>query len=265
MSGAYGWVRQRGDHRDLSFNCEEHILAAHKLPKKWDLWEQGLCPSIWDQFRLGSCTAHGSLRAYLIAAKLAGVKVPEMLSRLMQYYDARRLESTTGFDAGAQVRDAIKALAQYGCAPESEWAYDIARFAEEPPASCYSDAHKHMVIKFQAVDPGGPGAPVRTALSSGMGVVFGFSVPQSFEDGSWDPATEVLSLPGPSEGFVGGHCVVLTGYDFTCSDFPEPFFWVDNSWGAVWGAGGRFRMDYRWLTPQLGLAADFWVIQKTTG
>jgi C1A family cysteine protease len=105
---------------------------------------------------------------------------------------------------------------------------------------------------------------MRTALASGLGIIAGFSVPTSFIDGSWNPATEVLPLPGPNDGFVGGHCICITGYDFTRADFPEPFFWVDNSWGTNWGVGGRFRMAWDWFDPGRGLASDMWVIQAAT-
>src|SRR5581483_4945668 len=131
-------------------------------------------------------------------------------------------------------------------------------------------------VKYQSIVLGGPGAPIRTALASGLAVVFGFSVPQSFEDGSWDPGTEVLALPSPAEGFIGGHCVALTGYDFSCAHHPVPYFIADNSWGGAWcgawggtapdgkasgGYAGRFALDYRWFSPFDGLASDLWVIQ----
>lgn len=264
MSG-YGWIPQRRDHRDRIFHLEERVYQGHQLPAKADLWPN--VPPIWNQLALGSCTAHGSLRAFLTEATRQGVSMP-MLSRLMQYFGTRALEGSTGSDSGGMVRDAIKVLATIGCAPESEWPYDIARFTEQPPAQCYTDAQQYMSVKYQAIQVGGPGAPIRTALASGLAVVCGFSVPQSFEDGSWNAGTQVLPLPGPSDGFIGGHCVALTGYDFSCTNFPVPYFIADNSWdtgfGGAWGgsgcAGGRFALDYRWFSPSDGLASDLWTI-----
>lgn len=257
MSHGFGWLPQRPDHRDRLFHLEERVYQGHQLPAKADLWPH--VPPIWDQGQLGSCTAHGSLRGFLTEAIKQAVAIP-MLSRLMQYFDTRALEGTTGADSGGMVRDAIKVLATDGCAPETDWPYDIAQFTAKPPPQAYDDAKQYMSVKYQSVLVGGPGAPIRTALASGMAVVFGFSVPQSFEDGSWNPATDVLALPGPSEGFVGGHCVALTGYDFTCKDFSVPYFIADNSWSSSWGMGGRFMLDYRWFDPWLGLASDLWVI-----
>lgn len=256
----YGWRPQKPDHRDHFFHLEERILQAHQLPIKYDLWPH--VPPIWDQGRLGSCTAHGSLRAFLTEALRQGEKVP-MLSRLMQYFDTRSIEGTTDYDAGGEVRDAIRVLAQFGCAPETDWPYNIEDFAVKPPPTAYTDAAQHMAVKYQSITVGGPGAPIRTALASGLAVAFGFSVPQSFQDGSWDPATQVLPLPGLREQFVGGHCVAITGYDFSRLEHPEPYFVVDNSWGSGWGFEGRFRMAADWFSPDLGLATDLWCIQAT--
>lgn len=256
----YGWIPQQPDHRDRLFHLEERVYRGHQLPRTVDLWPN--VPAIWDQGQLGSCTAHGSLRAWITEAIRQGVSLPSApadgaaLSRLMQYYDTRQVEGTVGSDSGGQVRDAIRVLATDGCAPESMWPYDIGRFTDQPPASCYTAAERYMSTVYQSVLVGGPGAPMRTALAEGLAIVFGFSVPQSFEDGSWDPASEILPVPGPGEGFIGGHCVAITGYDFSSR---HAYFVCDNSWSSAWGDGGRFRMAADWFSS--GLATDLWVVK----
>jgi C1A family cysteine protease len=196
-----------------------------------------------------------------------------MLSRLMEYWDTRSLEGTTSTDSGGTVRDAIKALATFGCAPETDWPYDAAKFAVQPPAQARQDAKKHLAIKYQTILVGGGGAPMRTALIAGLPIVFGFAVPTSFEDGSWDPASgRPLPLPGVTEGFIGAHCVAARWYDFSQKiSFGwggvyrnPPYFTMQNSWGEGWGMSGEFNMDARWFTPEYQLATDLWVISKDT-
>lgn len=262
----YGWHPSAPDHRDRQFHLEERVWRAGNLPPRVDLWPK--VPPIWNQGQLGSCTAHGSLRAYLTEASRQGLALP-MLSRLFQYFNTRELEGQTATDSGGTVRDAIKALATVGCPPESEWPYDPARFATRPPLAAYADARSHLAIRYQLIDASQGFEPMRTALAQGLSIAFGFSVPVSFEDGSWNPASQVLGLPGPREGFIGGHCVAITGYDFSGARFPE-YFICDNSWdltwGGAWGAqgctGGRFALDARWFSS--GLASDLWVIQQDT-
>jgi C1A family cysteine protease len=268
VSGAKGWRPDTPDHRDSIFNLKFSVRQAHELAPAGGVAASEL-PPIWNQLSLGSCTAHGSLRGFLAWAIQEGLSLP-MLSRLMQYFDARRLEGSTAYDAGAQVRDAIKALAQFGCAPESEWPYDIASFAEEPPAGCYTDAKKHVAFSYHRILPNAGGAPMRTALAQKKAIVFGFMVPASFEDGTWDPSSgQPLPLPSASEGFIGAHCVAATAYDFSCkfasgaagSYRMPPFFTCDNSWGVPWGMGGRFNLDARWFG---GLATDLWVFDRVS-
>lgn len=260
MAGAYGWIPQRPDHRDRSFNLEQRILKTSQVPAK--VAPLTVAIPAYNQGQLGSCTGNGIARVleYGEFRQVEGAITP---SRLFIYYNERVIEGTVSTDSGAQIRDGIKVVATQGAPPESLWPYSDANpgpFTRKPPAAVYEAAEQHEAIQYQAVTFGA-GAPFRTAIAAGLPIVFGFSVPQSFEDGSWNPATEVLPLPGPSEQFIGGHCVVADGYDFSCSDFPEPFWWCANSWGSDWGVNGWFRMAHSYFT---SLASDFWVIQKVS-
>lgn len=264
-----GWLPDTPDHRDRIFNLTASIRQAHELAPTGGL-TPGELPPIWNQLTIGSCTAHGSLRGFLAWAIQEGLSLP-MLSRLMQYFDSRRLEGTTATDSGAQVRDAIKALAAFGCCPESEWAYDIAKFAVQPPADCYTAARQHVAFSYHRILPNAGGAPMRTALAAKKVIVYGFPVPAYFEDPSvWDPASgEPLPLPGPADQFIGGHCVAATSYDFSCpftsgpygSYRQPPFFTSDNSWDETWGMRGRFNIHADWFKQ---LASDLWVFDHVS-
>lgn len=255
----HGWIPDLPDHRDRIYNLEENILAAHQLPGKVDLSPQ--MPPIVDQGQLGSCVGNGVARCLEYEAARQGEPMVTP-SRLFIYYGARAIEGTVGQDAGAQIRDGIKVVASDGTPPETDWPYDISQFAVKPSAEAYVAATGHEAIQYRSIVVNGPGAPMRTALAAGLPIVFGFSVPASFEDGSWNPATSPLPLPGPADQIIGGHCVVITGYDFTCTKFAVPAFQCDNSWGADWGTAGRFWMAWDWFDPWRGLASDLWVIER---
>lgn len=271
---ATGWRPQLPDHRDLSYNARNIILSASELPGKFDLWPN--VPAIWNQLQEGACTAHGSQRAADVTLMKEGIALPEPpqggapFSRQAQYYWTRAIEGTTDQDAGGSVRDAVKVIATTGMAPETLWPYDATTLTTAPPATVVEAAKPNLAMEYQAVDPNGPGEPMRTAIASGLAIVFGFTVPNDFQDGSWNPATEVLPYPPPNGLSNDGHCVAITGYDFTNTEFPVSYFMCDNSWDTSWGgawggdgcSGGRFAMDYRYFGSQNPLATDLWVIQK---
>jgi len=93
----------------------------------------------------------------------------------------------------------------------------------------------------------------RSAVAAaGIGALVGFEVADA----------GALPVPAATDTIIGGHCVVLSGYDYSAARFPKPAFQVDNSWGTGWGMGGRFWMDADWFAPRAGLASDLWVIEK---
>jgi hypothetical protein len=274
-----GWRPQPRDHRDFLYHLQEQILTASELSAKGGIpYDEAAGP--WNQGDEGSCTAHGALGIFVTEAIRQSVKLPDPppggapLSRQAEYYWTRAREGSQGQDAGATVRDAIKTLADVGAAPESDWPYEQSNMFRRPPKKVQDEAKLHMAIRYQLLKPNAGGAPMRTALSRGLGIAFGFPVPEHFEDGSWDPASgEPLALPAPGEGFIGGHCVWTRWWDFTekFSSGPAgsfrtpPFFTCRNHWvnpdGSWWGMNGEFNIDFRWFDYARGLADDLWVVQ----
>jgi C1A family cysteine protease len=244
----YGWVRDLPDHRDFLYAAPIAILQ--KLPAKVDLRPQ--CPPVYDQGELGSCTGNGIAGAFHfdeMKQKQAHVFMP---SRLFIYYNERAIEGTTGTDSGAQIRDGIKSVAAQGVCDEKLWPYDIAKFADKPPESCYKDAKKHKVSSYQRLAQNL--MQMKGCLASGYPFVFGFTVYESFESQAVAKSGQV-PMPAPAESVLGGHCVMAVGYDDAQSRFI-----IRNSWGETWGMEGYCTMPYAYLS-QSDLSSDFWTIR----
>ena len=137
----YGILPNRIHHSDLKF-CS--LLPTKILPPSVDLRKN--CPAVYDQGQLGSCT--GQALAAIYAFKSNNTVDP---SRLFIYYNERVLEHDVSQDNGALISDGIKTLQRYGVCPESDWPYDITKFALKPNAKCYSDALKHKAISVTNV------------------------------------------------------------------------------------------------------------------
>lgn len=245
----YGWRPDTPDKRDIYYR----VARAVPIPEKVDLSRE--MPPCYDQGNLGSCT--GNMAAGAIHHRFLkshqNVGIP---SRLFIYYLERELEGTVASDAGAEIRDAIKVVNHWGVPPEWQWAYDIRKFAQKPPAKAFRGAIKNLVTQYERIADGDLNA-MKVALSQGYTICFGFSVYESFESNEV-ASSGVVNMPLRGEKMVGGHAVLAIGYDET-----QERFLVRNSWGTDWGKKGNFTMPYEYLHDP-DLSADFWVIKFVT-
>jgi len=220
------------------------------LPPHVDL--RSGCPPVYDQKKLGSCTANaiaGAVEFDLIKQHSKRVFIP---SRLFLYYNERVIEGTVKVDKGAMVRDGIKSVARQGDCPENLWPYVIKKFAVKPPPRCYSAALKYKAVEYQRVERHLD--QLRGCLASGYPFAFGFTAYESFE-GSAVASTGHLAMPALGEKAVGGHAVLAIGYEDS-----QQWFIVRNSWGSDWGMKGYYTMPYQYLLDD-GLSDDFWTIR----
>lgn len=242
---ALGWKhRDYHDTRDLLYEVSEETL--HALPSSVDLTAK--CPAVYDQGNLGSCTANAIAAAFefdVLRQNLADF----MPSRLFIYYYERLLEGDVSEDNGAAIRDGIKVLNKRGVCPESEWPYDIARFADAPPVQAVTDAENDKAVKYRRIPQSL--ATMKGCLASGFPFVGGISVYQSFMAAT----NGVIPMPSPGEALEGGHAILFCGYD----DASQRFIFR-NSWGTSWGQQGYGTIPYTYLTSPR-LAADFWQIE----
>ncbi len=241
----YGWKRGRADPRDWWFNASFVVPEDVTI----DLREQ--CPPVYDQGKLGSCTANAIAFCYEFCLKKQRDSefVP---SRLFIYWNERDMEHHTTTDSGAEIRDGIKSIHQLGVCPEAEWPYNITKFADKPNDKCYADALSNRTISYRRVRQ--VKQDILVALSAGYPIAFGFLVYPSFEQHAGQAG--VMPLPSPSEKPLGGHAVAVVGYDVATQTFI-----VRNSWGSEWGDAGYFYMPESFLLDP-SQCSDFWTVSR---
>lgn len=244
----YAWRPDVPDIRDHTFRIDAPLTVAR--PSSINL-STAMSP-VEDQGQLGSCTGNAVAGALEYLENKNQVKKFFDVSRLWLYYQARVLENTVKEDAGAMLRDVVKAAASVGYCTESKWPYDVTKFAKKPGFFATLDASKHKIVEYTrclTLDD------CLTSLAAGYPVAFGFSVYESFE--SREVATSgIANLPNQNERLLGGHAVLMVGYD----DATQRVL-VRNSWGPDWGQKGYFTMPYEYLTNR-NLSDDFWSIRK---
>ena len=229
--------------------------SGESVPQRLDLRERFGDFAVYDQQLLESCSANAIAGAFEFLQRKTGGKDRLTPSRLYIYYREREAEGTTKMDSGASLRTGIKVMNKYGAPPETDWPYDVRRFADAPPSFLTGKAEQFQALSYRRVarDFGDPASGILTALTQGYPVIFGFSVYESYRDaeesGRWP-------LPGLGERVEFGHAALIVGYEPVDG---KTHAICRNSWGAGWGEGGYFRMPMEYVANP-GLSDDFWVI-----
>jgi C1A family cysteine protease len=224
----YGAHVSPPDHRDFGV---ARMIPPQSRPSYVDL--EQYCGPVKDQGQLGACTAFAGTgnREYL-ARRFQGMA--PVLSPLFLYYQERSIDGTLDQDAGSTGRTDCKAMNQFGICTETSDSYDISQFKTPPTSAELREALQWRAGAYHALSNVDD---MKSCLASDYPVLIGFAVYQSFETNIGRDG--VMPMPGANETQVGGHEVLVIGYDDA-----RGMFKVRNSWGADWGAGGNFFMSY---------------------
>ena len=237
------WKADKLDTRDYRYQVTQKLN-----PNLVDL--RNYCSPIENQGSLGSCTGQSIAGAIELLNKRGGKH--NDVSRLFIYYYERLILGTVNYDSGAYIRDGIKATNKYGASLESLWPHDIRKFRQEPITEAKNDALNRKVTRYERVNDFNGCVD---ALTNGYPVVMGFYVYDSFMSTNV-ARTGIMPYPNTKrEKLLGGHAVLLVGYDKT-----KKVFIVRNSWGTSWGDKGYFYMPFDIVKPNM--SSDYWIIKS---
>jgi C1A family cysteine protease len=245
----YGARKDTPDLRDRVATFTKAQKRAAAVAKTVRLVKSPNMPPVVDQDFLGACVGNSSATSFRFQLREQRL-TDYQPSRLAIYYGARKIEGNADFDAGCEIRDAMKVLAKEGAGDETLWPYDISRFTEQPSDAYYQHANAHQIIVYERVEQ--TQAAIQAAIHGRDLITFGFAVYESFESAKVE-ATGTVPMPKSSEALLGWHAVAMHGYDPRRTD-------NRNSWGEPWGRYGNFTLKWDYvLNPDL--ANDFWRIR----
>ena len=248
----YGTRPDLPDHRDSWFDAPRRVLA--RLPRHVDLRPH--CPPVFNQGALNSCTANALAAAMWFEARRTD---PDAVapSRLFIYYNERSAERQPRCNVPVSIRDGHRAVARFGACPEAHWRYGVGNFSVRPPKRCYTEGRGHRAASYFRIAR--DLRQLKACLAQDRPFTMGLSVYKSFESTAVK-RTGVVPMPKPTEPLLGGHAVMVVGYQDA-----KACFIVRNSWGTHWGQAGYFLLPYAYVTSDKHYVWDTWTITGITG
>jgi C1A family cysteine protease len=248
----YSFKRQCIDIRDKQFHLIYDQLVTDQLPCKINLRDIIKLP-VLSQGILGACTAHATSNAILFFLKRSQKKEFQP-SRLYIYYFSRYIEKSIDVDSGCEIRNVMKAVAKYGACEEKLIPYNIKKFKIRPNDFCIKEGMSNIKnFRYLSIDQ--ELINIKNCIFQGYPILLGIEL---YESSEYDENLKSGFLPIPdidNEKYIGGHCVLLVGYN----DQKKIFCFL-NSWGEDVGDNGYFYVSYDYLLNNK-LATDFWTIR----
>lgn len=245
------------DLRDIAYSSP---FAPDKLPEALDHTPTLL--SVSDQLLMGTCV-YNMLSNQVEQIGKANSSLVEY-SRLYGYvmtkdYEGRMMES------GLVPRDAYKIGYKYGLPTEAEYPYDPTLEFVLPHDGIHPLAFRNRLERYEAVvrplsNDGGMDERlhrIKSALFEGMTVGFAMSITASLQRMTGPKESHVYDLVTPQSLPIGGHAMLIVGYDNS-----RRSFLVLNSWGVQWGDKGFCHLPYSIVMEPF---FEAWVVRKFKG
>ncbi|MEQ8351852.1 MAG: C1 family peptidase [Leptospiraceae bacterium] len=134
---------------------------------------------------------------------------------------------------GATFPEALDVLLRKGAVPWSEMPYEPGQTGIRPSARLHPIAGKFRIEGYRVLSSHAPDG-IKRQIAAGHPVMVGILLYENLldlKDGVY---------AGPDGAFMGGHSVVIVGYD---DDRENGAFKIMNSWSRQWGADG-----YGWIS-----------------
>ena len=234
----YGFRPSPKDHRDFGAG---RFLGAIPIPPVMDL--EPWCGRVKDQGQEGSCTAHaGTENLEYLYRKFKNQT--HTFSPQFLYYVEREMDGDLDQgDVGSYGRTSVICMQKLGCCLLSSDPYDPSQMDNPPSNSQIVEAGNFRAGAYHALSTVDE---MKHCLASHYPFLLGFTVYESFEQTGSDGM-----VPSPSGSVLGGHEVLVIGYDDAISRFK-----VRNSWGSGWGASGNFFLAYTDLSE---VVSEAWI------
>ena len=245
MSRAFGWKGYIPDIRAKKY-AYSTLAKTVEVPNVKYGWS---APQL-DQGNLGSCGPHAYVELFYTSMRQNELE-PILLSPLDLYYSYRKHTNEIDFDSGVYNRLMLDIAATIGVCSFDDWPTDNDKWDTAPPAGL----KRYKMKAYHEVDTSNLDE-ILNCLSEGYNFITGIPVYQSFEDAE----DGIVPLPQKGDKFLGGHDILIQGFDRYLK-----IFYGQNHW-KNWGFEGRAYVGSCHFTLPFGYKdymADSWTITLT--
>lgn len=244
----FGLKRSKEDpnERKLSLQPCEKL----DLPSQYSLKDK--VKQVYDQLSMNSCSANATANFLQVSGN-----VECAISRLYLYFCTRYIDNNYMMpveDHGATLRSVFTALANYHFIEEVEYPYLLEKVDSVPPSNVFKEAvtvKKSPITSYRQIIP--TTYSIKYAIAHlNKPVLFGMMVYSNFFHLTKD--NDILNSPSPQDELLGGHAVVIVGYDDATQTFE-----ILNSHGSSFANEGYFRMPYSYALNK-DLAFEFYIV-----
>ena len=222
---------------------EETIKTDNRELKRVDLRPK--FPPVYDQGKIGSCSA------FALCSIFDYDTINFKGSQLFLYYNERTIINEINEDNGAYLADGIKSLKTNGICDEKYWEYKIENLYIKPPIDAYEKAKENYLI--EAYNINNDIETIKKWIDKNEPIAIAISIFTNFMTKN-SKMTGRIGMPANNDKFIGGHAVIICGYDDNSGEII-----LRNSWGTYWGDNGYFYLPYEYLV----YCGDLWVITKS--
>jgi hypothetical protein len=230
----------------LDFRDKMYVATLYEVPVKISLDEYRKYKlPILDQGQEGACTGFGlaSVANYLLRKRKQMPDINPVSARML-YEMAKRYDEWSGEDySGSSARGAMKGWHKHGVCGDECWPYNKDNSTDNRlNDNRTSDALQRPLGAYYRVNH-----LDLVAMHSAMAEVGVLYATCNVHEG-WTHINDDGVIPF-MEKMLGGHAFAIVAYD-------HRGFWIQNSWGAVWGKEGYALITYDdWLAN----SKDTWV------
>jgi C1A family cysteine protease len=240
---------------NLKFSVDKIKTKTKTNVKKYNIYERfpEYFPELMEQGDMDACVPNCISTLYYYYTFKQGNHLNFRISRLFLYYNVRKMYNEMSDDAGSRIIDCIKILKKTGVPPEMTHPYHEKFLYKRPNELSNKLAKYCKLLEFEELDR----TQIKNNLLENNPIVCGIKIFENFNNRN-TITTGYVSLPDKDEELLGGHSIVIVGYN----DNKKHYIFI-NSWGKSWGNNGIGYIPYEYIN-NYDLADEFFILTKIT-